>query len=243
MKLSPVRLLLVGLVLLAGATTADARASQWGFGYDRAPGYQGTFGGLGLRYHFGDQWGVGFRVNPSYRVGDDEFYDRDFESNSLGEELRTGESIREDSNLGVELEFLAFREARLGRWLGLGPFAGVSYAYSRGDTDSFFTSATNDSTTRETDRSYEGTTQTVTFTLGLRPTFHLSEHMVLETRFGVGLRFQDSSSVNLDEWTNAFGVPGNFSRERTERASQEWGSTTFGESLGLRSVLSFMIYL
>lgn len=248
-----VSFLLAGITQAAAQSPAGASRRHWGVGWDR---------GLGFRYRTDGQWGFGLRVNPDLYHNTS---DRDGSSEGQQIDDRTSTSTSSDDDIQdtdvdrYGASAMAFREFRIGRWVGVGPFAEISFdrtvrtsvrsrrAIDRDDPD---VTDTDDTVTRfdVTDERDETDARTWAFSIGLRPTFTIEERFALETRFGVSVAHSDEEStrlyrrqtVNDDVGTSRDGV--STSEQITDSASQTWQLDAIGRSLGLGAEMEFMIY-
>jgi len=166
------------LILLAICwVPSDAGSSErhtlfrWGVGWDE---------GLAVRYMVDSSWGLGLRID------------------ALG--VRPG-SVRDDEQPPLEdgvsvgplyVGALIFREAHVGTWLRIGPFASVAFRHQGPTFNGLYTS------------------------FGLRPAVVWRQRFVLETRFGMMLEYRHSlrdwcecrrcASYTSDVWDlHAFG--------------------------------------
>lgn len=214
------RLLLMICVLLgagardaAAGTEEDAGPRRWGIGWDR---------GIALRYRPEPGWGLGVRINP-------DILDDDRTEPDLDREL-----TRESDDLSLSFGFLAYREAKLGTWVRLGPYSELSFTYE--DRETTYDQIEPDRVLHDF-QAYR--LRTWRWEVGLRPAFAIEDRFVLETRFGLALIRRDGDR----EESRRSERNGEIIREFTSGDSQSWELDSLGTNLGFGSVLQFIIYL
>ncbi len=223
--------------------TAETISRRWGIGFDSGLASSSYgYGSLALRYRLDDKWGVGLNLNPGW--GDNREDSDSFSDGYYDDAIHYSHTAESSDRKGLRVEGFLYREQKIGRWLGVGPFLGLTYNYS---------SSTNRRWTRTTilyptttgqrfqvreshdqDRYYQ-------LVIGVRPTFTFEERLVLEARFGLLLSYSDSERgyASSREETGTYST--NNYREATRNDYGRWGVGAFGSGLGPGSVLSFTI--
>ncbi len=231
-------LLMITATQIAIADDSATPFRRWGVGWDD---------GIAARYRLNETWGVGLRIDPSLT---DETSDSKDESVYEGETERSSEEnwMSEGDRQAITVGTMIYRETRIGRWVGLGPFAAVNYSWSDDDDVRSFSALSEGETYSDPERHRTDVdirkSHTVDFLLGIRPAFHIENRFVLETRFGLRLRYY-SNEWNASDVSQSIDEGGDLTTgENTTRSeSSRWSFDSFGHDLGLGATMQFILYL
>jgi hypothetical protein len=218
---------------------------RWGFGWEAEVGsfYSSFASGIGIRYRASPEWGIGLIVNP-FLDGDDA--ESRSSSTSSGGSMEVSRTSGDDEGYRLFAAAMVYREARVGKWLGVGPYAGIGYQRGRVESSDLRVEERADDlgvrTSTAVSRS-ESWWDEWSLSVGLRPTFTVEKRFVLETRLGVDISFRhnegDASSRRVSGATNAE------TEEDVSRSSNEWDSwdlTVLGQNLGPGATMTFIVY-
>jgi len=203
-------LLAPGNVAAGDQDTTDFR--RWGIGWDD---------GIAVRHHFSPSWGIGLQIKPGIR-------DHDSETEFTRPDPQYDyDDVYTEERSSIMIGAMAFRQAQLGKWLGIGPYCRVYYEHESSERYRYNTGSSSWVTS-------DVKTDVISIEVGIRPTFRFDERLVLETRFGIGLS---------NQWIGAEDRSlsgGQFNTKSQDADATTF--TTFGQDLGPGSVLQFIIY-
>jgi hypothetical protein len=152
-----------------------------------------------------------------------------------------GEDLNEGDTQTWGGSVMVFRETRIGRWVGVGPYAEVMYTDTKSSSESRRTSY-GDALREDLFRT-EYSAHTWKLVVGVRPTFTFKNRFALESRLGIALTFIDSArSRTSAERTQVPEEEPRVHNAFEHTHGDEWGLEAFGEELGPGATLTFIAY-
>lgn len=236
----PLLLVLVSLSAASSAAAApaanlDRRSAprRSGLGWDS---------GIAVRYRLGATWGLGVRVNPD--LSDRDAAGRRAVDDPERTRIDASSGDRETDTFGAGI--MIFRETRIGRWLGFGPYGELAFdrsRYSNDDVSRASSTGLFDGESETRVSGYATATRTWSVEFGVRPTFTIHDRFALESRLGVALRSLDTDYAyrSRAEWSEE-GVVTSRSDSEYRTDSDGWSVSVFGEELGPGATLTFIAY-
>jgi len=197
--------------------------------------------GIGARYRIGRHWGLGVRLNPDLTDSESRF--RRVSERPDETDFRDASTDSEGRTYGASI--MLYREARIARWLGFGPYCELAFDGRRSeyrDDNLNYSSAEGDGTDRFLYRS-SASTRSWTTSIGVRPTFTFCDRFALESRLGVALVFSDENTDRY--YLNSAQIEGEYdygSASAVRVDGNAWSVSFFGQELGPGATLTFMAY-